>query len=114
MRISDWSSDVCSSDRIRRYPQFPVLIDHLAEAKFGSAPEFVDVVNLARYDNVYMKLSGINHFATDGPFYESAITFTRWVIGSASCRERVCQYGQISVVAVYLKKKKLTNALTPQ
>src|SRR3546814_11137942 len=27
-------------------------------------------------------------------------------IGSASCRERVCQYGSISVVAVSLKQKK--------
>src|SRR3546814_11624201 len=26
-------------------------------------------------------------------------------IGRASCRERVCQYVEISVVAVYLKKK---------
>src|SRR3546814_18569521 len=29
------------------------------------------------------------------------------VIGSASCRERVCQYGSISVVAGSLKKKKM-------
>src|SRR3546814_16057542 len=30
-------------------------------------------------------------------------------IGRASCRERVCQYVEISVVAVSLKKKKHTN-----
>src|SRR3546814_15530503 len=30
-------------------------------------------------------------------------------IGRASCRERVCQYVKISVVAVSLKKKKLKN-----
>src|SRR3546814_19311646 len=30
-------------------------------------------------------------------------------IGRASCRERVCQYVEISVVAVSLKKKKTTN-----
>src|SRR3546814_16895394 len=30
-------------------------------------------------------------------------------IGSASCRERVCQYVKISVVAVSLKKKKSTK-----
>src|SRR3546814_14700030 len=28
-----------------------------------------------------------------------------WKIGSASCRERVCQYVYVSGVAVYLKKK---------
>src|SRR3546814_11172293 len=30
---------------------------------------------------------------------------TTWEIGRASCRERVCQYVEISVVAVSLKKK---------
>src|SRR3546814_10997576 len=30
-------------------------------------------------------------------------------IGRASCRERVCQYGLMSVVAVSLKKKNTTN-----
>src|SRR3546814_16458373 len=30
-------------------------------------------------------------------------------IGRAACRERVCQYGYISGVAVSLKKKKKTN-----
>src|SRR3546814_16719944 len=30
-------------------------------------------------------------------------------IGRASCRERVCQYGSISVVAVSLKKKTANN-----
>src|SRR3546814_15609375 len=33
-------------------------------------------------------------------------------IGSASCRERVCQYVWISVVAVSLKKKKTTKKET--
>src|SRR3546814_13159705 len=33
-------------------------------------------------------------------------------IGRASCRERVCQYGEISVVAVLLKKKKNKNTHT--
>src|SRR3546814_13426712 len=32
--------------------------------------------------------------------------YRRDQIGRASCRERVCQYVEISVVAVYLKKKK--------
>src|SRR3546814_20317173 len=34
-------------------------------------------------------------------------------IGRASCRERVCQYVYISVVAVSLKKKHTQNANTP-
>src|SRR3546814_20514301 len=33
-------------------------------------------------------------------------------IGGASCRERVCQYGSISVVAVSLKKKSVSTYIT--
>src|SRR3546814_12487723 len=34
------------------------------------------------------------------------IMLTDWAkLGRASCRERVCQYAQIRVVAVYIKKK---------
>ncbi|MDA1297980.1 MAG: amidohydrolase family protein [Chloroflexi bacterium] len=43
---------------VRDSPSYPVLIDHLAEAKYGSAPGFGDVVALSKYPNVYMKLSG--------------------------------------------------------
>src|SRR3546814_12863081 len=32
-------------------------------------------------------------------------------IGRSSCRERVCQYVSISVVAVSLKKKKIINVI---
>src|SRR3546814_17120876 len=39
------------------------------------------------------------------PFVENQIN----EIGRASCRERVCQYVYISVVAVSLKKKKTNN-----
>jgi L-fuconolactonase len=65
--------------RIREFPQVPVLIDHLAEAKMGTPIEFADVLALAECGNVYMKLSGINHFATDAPLYPSAKRFTKWV-----------------------------------
>lgn len=65
--------------RIREFPDTPVLIDHLAEAKLGTPIEYADVLALADCGNVYMKLSGINHFASDGPLYASAKRFTRLV-----------------------------------
>ncbi|MEZ4836315.1 MAG: amidohydrolase family protein [Caldilineaceae bacterium] len=68
-----------AADLIRAHPATPVLIDHLAEPKMGTAVEYADVLDLAQYDNVYMKLSGINHFADDAPTYESARAFTRRV-----------------------------------
>ncbi|MGI8423486.1 MAG: amidohydrolase family protein [Chloroflexota bacterium] len=63
--------------RIREFPATLVLIDHLAEAKLGTPIEYADVLALAECGNVYMKLSGINHFASDGPLFESARRFTR-------------------------------------
>jgi predicted TIM-barrel fold metal-dependent hydrolase len=38
----------------------------------GTGVEFANVLELAKLPNVYMKLSGINHFAEDAPLYESA------------------------------------------
>lgn len=57
-----------------------VLVDHLAEPHLGNAVEYSEVLELARFPNCYMKLSGLNHFATDEPLYESARSFTRRVI----------------------------------
>lgn len=65
---------------IREFSGCKVLIDHLAEPHMGTPVEFADVLDLAQYPNVYMKLSGLNHFAEDGPYYESALPFTRRVI----------------------------------
>jgi predicted TIM-barrel fold metal-dependent hydrolase len=69
-------------------PNARVLIDHLAEPHLGTPMEFADVLDLARFPHVYMKLSGLGHFAQDGPLYPSATPFTRQVIrafGPARC-----------------------------
>ncbi len=58
---------------IEAFPDTLVLIDHLAEPHTGSGVEIADVLALARRDNVYMKLSGLNNFAGDAPLYESAL-----------------------------------------
>src|SRR3546814_7437178 len=71
MRISDWSSDVCSSDLVpcRRQP---------VVAEIGDVLELqVEAVGIAEFDrrwgNESYRLTGAK-------------------IGRASCRERVCQY----------------------
>jgi L-fuconolactonase len=68
--------------RIADYPTTPVLIDHLAEPHMGNAVEFADVLDLAGFEHVYMKLSGLSHFAGDAPHYTSARPFTRRVIAA--------------------------------
>src|SRR3546814_16339621 len=122
MRISDWSSDVCSSDL---HPG-------------RSADVFRDGVPVGWIGQLHPRLQralDLDHpvvaFEIDlVPLRERAVPRARplskfpsvrrdlafvvpeqvsWQIGRASCRERVCQYVYISVVAVSLKKKKRIN-----
>src|SRR3546814_20017126 len=89
MRISDWSSDVCSSD--------------LATNEAGRQP---------------CGLVGGKDFLHHGQPGQAGIGDQQrplpaevpagLQIGRASCRERVCQYVSISVVAVSLKKQTVT------
>ena len=65
---------------IKAFPGCKVLIDHLAEPQTGDAVEYADVLKLSELPNVYMKFSGLGHFADDGPDFPSARTFTSQVI----------------------------------
>src|SRR3546814_1361708 len=78
MRISDWSSDVCSSD-LQNLKALPVLA---LTAKGQEA------------DRRRMTDLGVDDFVTK-PFSNRDLVsrVTRLIeIGRASCRERVCQY----------------------
>ncbi|HTM76791.1 MAG TPA: amidohydrolase family protein, partial [Devosia sp.] len=57
-----------------------VLIDHMANPKTGMIWEYGDVLDLAKFPNVYMKLSQLNYMVSDGPDYKSIMPFTRRVI----------------------------------
>jgi predicted TIM-barrel fold metal-dependent hydrolase len=91
-----------AAQAIAAFPGVPVLIDHLAEPKTGNAVEYADVLELARFDNVHMKLSGINHFATDAPLYESAIPFTRRVVEAFGPDHMVWGSGTPAIVDAHL------------
>lgn len=69
------------AEAIEAFPGCKVLLDHLAKPDLGTAVEYANVLDLARFPNVYMKLSGLNYIAEDAPLYESARPFTRRVIG---------------------------------
>src|SRR3546814_2799825 len=81
MRISDWSSDVCSSDLLRTVPHNSI---HRPAARYP----------------LIVKTKGIINTHTEN--YNGVTFFTRHKlsnnsdnisqIGRASCRERVCQY----------------------
>src|SRR3546814_14897611 len=89
MRISDWSSDVCSSDLVAE--DFLIRADH----------EEADQVRRVLLQWVQRQRRH-QAFAID-VLVEPAAGVE---IGRASCRERVGKYVEISVVAVAVKKKK--------
>src|SRR3546814_19082938 len=116
MRISDWSSDVCSSDLTvdpawadAILPEgMPVQgnLDPLALLAGGAALDAgVDRI-LAAFHNrphVFNLGHGIGQY-TPIAHVQRLVARVR-EIGRASCRERVCPYVSVWVVAVSLKKK---------
>src|SRR3546814_17628956 len=85
VRISDWSSDVCSSD--------------LFKDRMGYPAKLYDDLRLP--DRKPLSRPQIERDVLPAPIVDE--------IGRASCRERVCQYVWISVVAVSFKKKALNR-----
>src|SRR3546814_13514471 len=122
MRISDWSSDVCSSD-LEIFPAMQSGAVDAAEwvgpwndlafglhqvAKYYYMPAFHEpgpglevVVNKARFEELPGDLKKIVEYAvgsvahtTDGDFhYHNVVSLDPLEIGRASSRERGCQYG---------------------
>ncbi len=87
---------------VERFPQTPVLIDHLAEPHMGTGVEFANVLALSAYPNVYMKLSGLSHFASDAPLYLSAKPFTRWVADAFGSTQLVWSSGTPEIADAHL------------
>src|SRR3546814_12285417 len=98
MRISDWSSDVCSSDLAEDEPRMLMLTQQL----FGSTdPE----LNRGReaIKSTEQAIAMLHYVIADFASYFRELTADRRAhprediatvidIGRASCRERVCQY----------------------
>lgn len=91
-----------AEERIREHPKVPVLIDHLAEPHLGHAVDYADVLALGQYEHVYMKLSGLNHFAKDEPLYESARRFTRVVSDAFGPDQMVWGSGSPRIIDTHL------------
>src|SRR3546814_1808941 len=74
MRISDWSSDVCSSDLLTSPlapPMIPVVAIHHSRTHLTPLPRLLTCSNF---------------------YFQVEIAAKDNEIGRASCRERVCQY----------------------
>src|SRR3546814_2956621 len=79
MRISDWSSDVCSSDLFNSAPSgrwhIPLLRRYSVKLQAGQPVVKSSLANQILVRTLFDNLTCIHH-----------------QIGRASCRERVCQY----------------------
>src|SRR3546814_19714148 len=108
MRISDWSSDVCSSDLPGRHR------GRRLEPGYGRAGTGAQRARaLSEQRRAYYRNDACGALESDSksskPFWRGTRRARRPAaneIGRASGRERVVQYGSSSVVAVSLKKKK--------
>ncbi|MEQ9442538.1 MAG: amidohydrolase family protein [Cyclobacteriaceae bacterium] len=92
-----------AGEAIQAFPGCKVLIDHLAEPDMGTGVEFANVLDLASFPNVYMKLSGLGHFAEDAPLYESARPFTRRVIEAFGPDRMVWGSGTPGIVDAHME-----------
>src|SRR3546814_12824561 len=102
MRISDCSSDVCSSDRLH----MPTL-DAL-----GYLPD-----QAAQIDRAMLSDGGAVVFAGavgSGKSTCMAVLIAGLQIGSASCRDRVCRYVSLAVVAgaLYIQLTQQSSLVT--
>src|SRR3546814_16975554 len=110
MRISVWSSDVCSSDLVARDPRLSAAgIALLLQPVRGGGVESPRAPRTL--------LSGRARRPDRHRHHRRVARIDRAqqfpAIGRASCRERVGQYVEISEVAVTLKKKKKITPKTP-
>src|SRR3546814_15934988 len=99
MRISDWSSDVCSSDLL--------FFDRLDDRQIAVDQEIEDGVEHIIGAVGEERGSGLELVAK---IAVGALRSVADEIGRASCRERVCQYVYISVVGGPLKTKTVRHA----
>src|SRR3546814_9212652 len=96
MRISDWSSDVCSSDLL---DDISAAIDHRG-IRADAQPAQCDVIigGSVEGDVERGPGAGVQGLQPIGMFLEKRIASFRGMhvvaveIGRASCRERVCKY----------------------
>src|SRR3546814_11085985 len=97
MRISDWSSDVCSSD----LQAIAYAIDKTAFTRFVAGEDGVVTNQMVKPGNIYFDQATHDADIHAKPDLDKARALLREAgvdpaatkIGRAACRERVCQSG---------------------
>src|SRR3546814_10186979 len=88
MRISDWSSDVCSSDLANRQFGAKKIGLMLINNPWGQSNQ--KGLEAADEENDSAEIVGAEKF--EAADVDMVPQLTRLQIGRASCRDRVCQY----------------------
>src|SRR3546814_15223582 len=113
MRISDWSSDVCSSD-LGALERLTDVADPVAR-RLREKATFHIVPNMnpdgSFHGHLRTNAAGVN---LNREWHAPTLERSPEEHGRASCRERVCPYGWISVVAGLLKKKNTKHQPTQE
>src|SRR3546814_5826634 len=98
MRISDWSSDVCSSDLPigeGEHMDVAFLRQFSVYARFCNGKDSFDS-HLGRIERNLPEKGDVHVLTFTDRQYENIVRFSsqrrKRKIGRASCRERVCQY----------------------
>src|SRR3546814_16106233 len=108
MRISDWSSDVCSSDLLGSLLLGPALgRGYVLSYDMVWVPDLALRTDFLGVDSALPRAVPSDAVVSVLDELVPGMLLQKLVlqIGRASCRERVCQYVSNSVVAVSLKKK---------
>src|SRR3546814_16669703 len=109
MRISDWSSDVCSSDLKLAVLSYGVAVGHTGDV-VGNGPRlrhFVVAPIVVVKQTGLLQKSGeqLAHYRQRLGCHPHDLVMAVKEIVRASCRERVCHFVSISVVDVLFKNK---------
>src|SRR3546814_14360600 len=111
MRISDWSSDVCSSDLDRdaaRADGGERVVCARVVVEEDRGPIGGEVVGV---EPVPAHQHRIDRYPAHACDEAAQLPRDLREIGSASCRESVCQYVYIPVVAVSVKKNNTSHTI---
>src|SRR3546814_10936422 len=125
MRISDWSSDVCSSDLPRRVaPEYLVQLQLEAHRQTVGQNPFdqlcrcqLSLTRREQHGTAVVEAVFDDAFACPvviGTITNHELDFVVRQIGRASCRLRVCLYVSVLLVAVsFIKNNKIIQSLYP-
>src|SRR3546814_3206065 len=100
MRISDWSSDVCSSDLLLKARSIVLQevtirgMRNYTQDSLNFRKEFASVFgyNAPRFKDIFVNNSPNAHPYSSFQNSTSTLASINLQFGRASCRERVCQY----------------------